>query len=257
MRKELLRSIFREEAGRRPLRIAFANEHSSCLRSAADVQLPFITGEGIKRAIVAGLAAILPLRATQITVDATRIVVAARDASPIVGACRGIQVAVVDDERADAGRSAVTDAAAVDPLLTPFITIDMAPIRFVLALGRARVKMTLVHRHRVADIVAGGIRVTAILPIGHPRVVDSKMNMAIGALRLISARTGIDRKRNSSPLHRIVLIDHVADDVVEFLLRVNPSTNRKIPFPSLSESLLGISIYACAPSNPPRSRSTP
>ena len=40
--------------------------------------------------LIAGLAAIFPLRAAQVAVDAPRIVVAARDASPIIGACSDI-----------------------------------------------------------------------------------------------------------------------------------------------------------------------
>ena len=79
------------------------------------------------------------------------------------------------------------DAATVRPPLFPFITIYMAPIRFVFTFGCSGVQMPFVHRHRVTYIVASRIRMAAILPFRASSIVDSKVDVPVGALRLISA----------------------------------------------------------------------
>src|SRR4051794_5588739 len=80
---------------------------------------------------------------------------------------------------------------------------------------------------------------TAIFPIAQLTVVDPKVHVAISALRLISARTGVDRERDSSSLRWVVHVDDVANDVIEFFLRVDPSTERKVVFSQLQRIARG------------------
>jgi hypothetical protein len=56
------------------------------------------------------------------------------------------------------------------------------------------------------------------------------MDVAIGPLRLISAGTGVNRQRDSSPLAWVVQIDYIADDVVELLLGIDPRRDGEIVF---------------------------
>ena len=109
------------------------------------------------------------------------------------------------------------------------LPIDMTPTVLTLGICRTGIQMALIDSHRVANVIARWIWSTAVFPIGQVRVIDSKMHVAIGTLGLITARTGIDRERNAAQ-RRVIHIDHVADDIVEFLLGVNPGADRKITF---------------------------
>src|SRR4051812_25734214 len=108
-----------KELGRTPLGslLVVADEDPPGLGAAADVELSFVTHGRVGRAVLARLAAILPLGPPLVAVEAARLVVALDHAGPVVGPGHRVQVTVVHDQRADARRLAVSDASEVGPAL--------------------------------------------------------------------------------------------------------------------------------------------
>ena len=167
--------------------VAVLSKDAPGFRTAADVELPLVTGDAIQRAIIAGLAAVFPLRAAQVAINAAGIVAAVSHARPIDRPSDRIEIAVVNDQRANALRFAVAHLPAIGPLLSALVAVDVPPIFFVFSAGGGGVQLALVNGHRLADIVARRARPAAILPVAHLSVVDAKVNVAVGALRLESA----------------------------------------------------------------------
>ena len=187
VRKATPRSFLGKYDGRLPLLVAVLSEDALRFRTAADVELSLVTGDAIQRAVVAGLAAVFPLRAAQVAINSARIVAAVSDARPIDRPSDGIQIAVVNNQRADALRFAVAHLSAIGPLLPAVVAIDVPPVFFVFSARGGGVQLALVDGHRLADIVARRAWPAAILPVAHLSVVDAKINVTVGALRLKAA----------------------------------------------------------------------
>jgi hypothetical protein len=235
MRKQSLWSVLWKNLRRAPRSIAIAHEYPrlDVVATAADVQLALVTGNAVERAMIARLAAVLPLGAAQVAVDASRVIAARRDASPIHGARGSVQFAVMNDQWKDAGRPAVAHPPAVGPLLAAVVAVDVTPIFLVLRVDRGGVQMALIHGERVADVVARKIGPAAVLPLAALSIVDAKMYVTISSLRLIPAGAGVDRQGNAAPGRRIVQVEHVSNDVVEFLRRIDPRRECEVPGPEL------------------------
>ena len=134
----------------------------------------------------------------------------------------------MDDQRPNARRLTRPDLSAVGPAILSFVAKDVAPVPLVLRVDRSRVQLPLKDCQRIADVIAGATRAAAIHPVAAPGVVDSKTNVPIGSLRLITSGTGLERQRDSPPQVRIVLVKHVAEDVAQLPLRVDSGTESEV-----------------------------
>src|SRR5262245_14660680 len=99
----------------------------------------------------------------------------------------------MDDQRPNARRLTRPDLPAVGPAILSFVAKDVAPVSLVLRIDRSRVQLTLQDCQRIADVIAGATGAAAIHPLVHPGVVDSKTNVPIRALRLITSGAGLER----------------------------------------------------------------
>src|SRR5262245_43125386 len=226
--KTSLRTALGKNFGLPPAIFALLNEDGPRLRTAADIQFALEGGGAIQCAVVTGLAAVPPCRSAVITINSSGFVRAGLHTSPVVGGRHREQVALMDDQRPDAGRSTAPDLSAVGPAIVSVVAIDVAPVALIFCVDCGRVQLPLEDGERIADVIAGEAGAAAILPVAGPRVIDPKTDVPIGPLRLITTGAGLERQRQSSPQIRIVLVEHIAEDVADLSCGVDSGTETEV-----------------------------
>jgi hypothetical protein len=68
-------------------------------------------------------------------------------------------------------------------------------------------------------------------------VIDAKANVAVVSLSLVAAATGVSAERNAATESRIIQVEDITDDIVEFFLGVNPGAQSKVAGAELEGSV--------------------
>src|SRR3954451_18749976 len=134
-----------EELGRRPLGITITRENAIRFWAAANIQFSLVACDAVYGGVVAGLTTFFPLISAKIFVNSTWIVVTGLQASPVDRRCHRVELATMDDERSNAFNFASAHLPTICPSLATFVTVDAAPILWILSTRSGRVEPAFVN----------------------------------------------------------------------------------------------------------------
>ena len=195
---------------------------------SADVELSAEGRHAVDAEHVAGLAAVRPAGSAFVAVNPCRLIAARENTGPIVRRRGRVQVPLVNDQTHDSGCFPRPHPPTVDPLFPARVAKNVAPVGGLVGIDNGGVQVAIEDRQRVADVVTGRTRSTAILPLAQAAIVDAKINMSIVTRRLIPARTGLQIKRHAASGPRVVPAQDVPQRVVNERVRVHPNREGKV-----------------------------